>query len=397
MDTYVILKDLAIIIVFAKLFGILARKCKAPQVVGELVAGILIGPSVLGLVQQSDFLNQMAEIGVVLLMFSAGLGTSLKDLLRTGVKSLLIACAGVFVPLFFGTFLYMGFYGFSAVGTEDFYHAVFIGVILTATSVSITVQALKELGKLKTDVGVTVLNAAIIDDVIGILVLTVVIGFKDPDSNPAKVALSTVLFFVLALIVGILCFKVFRRLNTVFPHTRRLPILGLALCFGLSYISERYFGIADITGAYVAGVILCSLDSSEYIEEKMDISSYMIFGPIFFASIGLKTTISSMTGKFLLFSIAFVIVGLLSKIIGCALMSRVCRFQWGDCLKIGVGMMTRGEVCLIVAQKGLNAGFLSGDFFSAVILLILFSSIATPIILKVLYEKMPSGTEVVHP
>lgn len=397
MDTYVILKDLAIIIVFAKLFGILARKCKAPQVVGELVAGILIGPSVLGLVQQSDFLNQMAEIGVVLLMFSAGLGTSLKDLLRTGVKSLLIACAGVFVPLIFGTFLYMGFYGFSAVGTEDFYHAVFIGVILTATSVSITVQALKELGKLKTDVGVTVLNAAIIDDVIGILVLTVVIGFKDPASNPAKVALSTILFFVLSLIVGILCFKVFRRLNTVFPHTRRLPILGLALCFGLSYISERYFGIADITGAYVAGVILCSLDSSDYIEEKMDISSYMIFGPIFFASIGLKTTISSMTGKFLLFSIAFVIVGLLSKIIGCALMSKVCRFQWGDCLKIGVGMMTRGEVCLIVAQKGLNAGFLSGDFFSAVILLILFSSIATPIILKVLYEKLPSGTEVVHP
>ena len=151
MDTYVILKDLAIIIVFAKLFGILARKCKAPQVVGELIAGIVLGPSVLGLVQQSDFLAQMAEIGVILLMFSAGLGTSLKDLLRTGVKSLLIACAGVFVPLVLGAILYMSFYGFSAVGTEEFYHAVFIGVILTATSVSITVQALKELGKLKTE------------------------------------------------------------------------------------------------------------------------------------------------------------------------------------------------------------------------------------------------------
>ena len=120
MDTYVILKDLAIIIVFAKLFGILARKCKAPQVVGELIAGIVLGPSVLGLVQQSDFLAQMAEIGVILLMFSAGLGTSLKDLLRTGVKSLLIACAGVFVPLVLGAILYMSFYGFSAVGTEEF-------------------------------------------------------------------------------------------------------------------------------------------------------------------------------------------------------------------------------------------------------------------------------------
>lgn len=393
MDTYVILKDLAIIIVFAKLFGILARKCKAPQVVGELIAGIVLGPSVLGLVQQSDFLAQMAEIGVILLMFSAGLGTSLKDLLRTGVKSLLIACAGVFVPLVLGAILYMSFYGFSAVGTEEFYHAVFIGVILTATSVSITVQALKELGKLKTEVGTTILNAAIIDDVIGIIVLTVVIGFKDPTSKPLKVAASTILFFALAIVLGFLCFKLFNRMNSVFPHTRRLPILGLALCFGLSYISEKYFGIADITGAYVAGVILCSLDSSDYIEEKMDISSYMIFGPIFFASIGLKTTLSGMNEKFVLFAICFVIVGLAAKIIGCGLMSKGCGFTWGDSLKIGVGMMTRGEVCLIVAQKGLNAGFLSGDFFSAVILLILFSSIATPIMLKILYEKMPTAKD----
>ena len=170
-------------------------------------------------------------------------------------------------------------------------------------------------------------------------------------------------------------------MNSVFPHTRRLPILGLALCFGLSYISEKYFGIADITGAYVAGVILCSLDSSDYIEEKMDISSYMIFGPIFFASIGLKTTLSGMNEKFVLFAICFVIVGLAAKIIGCGLMSKGCGFTWGDSLKIGVGMMTRGEVCLIVAQKGLNAGFLSGDFFSAVI------------ILKILYAKMPTAKD----
>ena len=170
-------------------------------------------------------------------------------------------------------------------------------------------------------------------------------------------------------------------------------LTALALCFGLSYISEKYFGIADITGAYVAGVILCSLDSSDYIEEKMDISSYMIFGPIFFASIGLKTTLSGMNEKFVLFAICFVIVGLAAKIIGCGLMSKGCGFTWGDSLKIGVGMMTRGEVCLIVAQKGLNAGFLSGDFFSAVILLILFSSIATPIMLKILYEKMPTAKD----
>ena len=387
METYAILRDLAIIIVVAKLFGILARMCKAPQVVGEIIAGILIGPSLLGLVQQSDFLNQMAEIGVILLMFSAGLGTDLKDLLRTGVKALMIACAGVFVPLIAGALVYMGFYGASPWGSDGFYRAVFIGVILTATSVSITVQALKELGKLKTEVGTTILNAAIIDDVIGIIVLTVVIGFKDPASNPLKVGISTLLFFVCAIVVGFICYKVFKKLDDCFPHTRRIPILGLALCFIMAYVAEKFFGIADITGAYVAGVMLCSINDSGYIEEKMDISSYMIFGPIFFASIGLKTNISGMTGQLLLFSLCFVLAGMVAKVIGCGLMAKACKFNSRDSLKIGVGMMTRGEVALIVAQKGLGAGFLTGEFFSAVILLIVVSSILTPIILKLLYAK----------
>ena len=166
MVAYDIFKDLAIILIFAKLFGIIARKCKAPQVVGEIIAGLLIGPSVLGMVNQSDFLIQMAEIGVVLLMFSAGLETNLKDLVKTGPIACLIACAGVFFPLLGGSLLYMGFYGTAPWGSEKFYSAVFIGVIMTATSVSITVQTLKELGKLKGKVVTTILSAAIIDDII---------------------------------------------------------------------------------------------------------------------------------------------------------------------------------------------------------------------------------------
>ena len=158
MEAYYVFKDLAIIIIFAKFFGILARKLKAPQVVGEIIAGLLIGPSILGLVQQSDFLLDMAEIGVVLLMFSAGLETNLKELLKTGPKALLIACAGVFVPLIGGALLYMGFYGMAPWGSENFYKAVFMGVILTATSVSITVETLKEMGKLKGKVGTTILD-----------------------------------------------------------------------------------------------------------------------------------------------------------------------------------------------------------------------------------------------
>lgn len=389
MEAYNVFKDLAIIIVFAKFFGLLARKLKAPQVVGEIIAGLLIGPSVLGLVQQTDFLMQMAEIGVVLLMFSAGLGTDLKELMKTGPKAFLIACAGVFVPLVCGALLYMGFYGVAPWGSEEFYRAVFVGVILTATSVSITVQSLKEMGKLKGKVGTTILSAAIIDDVIGIIVLTFVIGFKNPDSNPGKVVLNTVLFFLFAFVVGFIIYKIFKKVDSRYPHTRRIPIIGLALCLAFAYIAEKYFGIADITGAYVAGIVLCSIQDSDYIAEKMDINSYMLFGPIFFASIGLKTNIDNVTGEILLFSLCFVLVGLVAKIVGCGLMSRVCGFKGLDCVKIGVGMMTRGEVALIVAQKGLSVGLLTPIYFTSVILLIIISSISTPIILKVLYAKHP--------
>ena len=386
MEVYSIFKDLAIIIVFAKFFGVLARKCKAPQVVGEIIAGLLIGPSVLGLVELSEFLAGMAEVGVVLLMFSAGLETDLKELMKTGPVAFLIACAGVFVPLVGGTLLYMGFYGVAPWGSEQFYTAVFIGVIMTATSVSITVQALKEMGRLKGKVGTTILSAAIIDDVIGIIVLTFVIGFKNPDNNPGKVVISTVLFFVFAIIVGYILYRIFKNFDERYPHTRRIPIISLAICFAFAYVAEKYFGIADITGAYVAGIVLCSMRDSSYIDEKMEVSSYMIFGPVFFASIGLKTSIDSVDGTILLFSLGFVLVALLTKIIGCGIMAKLCKFNIKDSFKIGVGMMTRGEVALIVSQKGLSVGMISPIYFTAVIFLIIVSSISTPIILKFLYK-----------
>lgn len=391
MEAYLILKDLAIIVIVAKICGLLARKCKAPQVVGEIIAGLLIGPCLLGWVEQTEFISQMAEIGVILLMFSAGLETDLKDLMKTGPKAFLIACAGVFIPLIGGTLLYFGFYGTAPWGSEKFYTAVFIGVIMTATSVSITVQALKELGKLKGNVGTTILSAAIIDDVIGIIVLTFVIGFKNPESKPITVVISTVLFFVFAFVVGFVSYKVFKWMDNRYPHTRRIPIAGLAYCLAFAYIAEQFFGIADITGAYVAGIILCSIKDSEYITEKIDINSYMLFGPIFFASIGLKTNIGGLTPQILAFSIGFVIVALVCKIVGCGLMAKACKFSYADSLKIGIGMMTRGEVALIVSQKGLSVGLMDDVYFTAVILLIIISSISTPIILKLLYAREDMG------
>lgn len=387
MESYEVLRDLAIILFFAKFCGVLARKCKAPQVVGQIIAGLILGPCVLGLSSQTDFITQLAEVGVIILMFEVGLETDLKELLKTGPIALLIACAGVFVPLVMGTLLYMGFYGMAPWGSENFYKAVFIGTIMTATSVSITVASLQELGKIKSKVGTTIVSAAIIDDVIGILVLTFVISFKNPESKPGTVLIQTIAFFAVAIFGGYIVYKVFSTLDKRYPHTRRIPIVSLAFCFALSYIAEKYFGIADITGAYIAGVVLCSLSDNEYIERKSDVISYMFFGPIFFASIGLKTSFTAMNGKLFAFCICFVIVALGAKIIGCGLVGKVCKFSFSDSLKIGVGMMTRGEVALIVSQKGLAAGLLTADYFAAVILLILVSSIATPIVLKLLYAK----------
>lgn len=398
MQNYLIFRDLAIILIAAKLCGILARKCNVPQVVGEIIAGLLIGPVatlLLGLIKPgmhlvapSNFLSQMAEIGVILLMFSAGLGTDLKELVKTGPTAFVIACMGVAVPLVLGTVLFMAFYGFAPFGTPAFYKAVFIGVILTATSVSITVKALAELGKLKTTIGTTIVSAAIIDDVIGIVVLTIVIGVGSgkSDTSAAAVILKSILFFVVSVGAGYFVYKIFKKLDKRYKHTQRIPIMGLALCMFMSYAAEKYFGVSDITGAFVAGVILCNIHDADYIERKMNINSYMLFGPIFFASIGIKTDISGVTGSIMLFSLCFAAVALISKIIGCSLAAKMFKFSNKDALTVGVGMMTRGEVALIVSQKGLSVGLLDPVYFTPVILLIIFSSIMTPIVLKLLYK-----------
>ena len=387
---YSIFRDLAIIILSAKFFGLVARKCKAPQVVGEILAGLLIGPCLLNLVQINDTISVFAEIGVVLLMFSTGLGTNLKELMRAGPIATLIACIGVLVPLMGGTLLYSAFYGFSAIGSPEFFRALFIGTIMTATSVSITVATLQELGHLKSFLGTTIVSAAVIDDVIGIIVLTCVLGASSGDGTGiGGVLVQTALFFLVAVGIGYMFHCAMKWLDSRNPHTQRITIASLAFCFAMAYIAEKYFGIADITGAYIAGIVLCTLHDAAYVERRVDISNYVIFAPIFFVSIGLKTDISGLTPEILLFSVCFVLVALLAKIIGCGLAARACRFNLGDSLKVGVGMMTRGEVALIVAQKGLEVGVVVPVYFTAVILLIVVSSVATPLALKALFTKMP--------
>ena len=389
METYVILRDLAIIILAAKFMAIVAKKCKAPGVVGEIIAGLVIGPLLLNLVKPGDFINQMAEIGVILIMFSAGLETNLKELKKSGLIALAVACVGVAVPLGGGLLLYLCFNGFAPPGSDEFFRGLFVGCIMTATSVGVTVEALRELGYLKGRVGQTILSAAIIDDVIGIIVLTFVLGLRDPSSNTGLVIGKTMLFLIISLVGGYLVYRLMKIVDARYPHTRRIPIIGLGLCFIMAYAAEKYFGIADITGAYVAGIILCNIRDAAYIDRKVSVNSYMIFAPVFFVAIGLKTDFSHIDSSMLLFSICFVLVAMITKVIGCGAVAKICRFRFIDCMKNGVGMMTRGEVALIITNKGLNLGIIDSSYFTAVILLIIISSISVPLLLKFLYHKAP--------
>ena len=383
--------DLAVILLSTKLLGLLTRKAQMPQVVGALVAGLIIGPSCLNMVHESEFLMKMAELGVLMLMFTAGLETDLDELKKTGVASLIIAGIGVVVPLIGGFIAYAGFYGhFDFSDTNMLLQSVFIGVVLTATSVSITVETLRELGKLKGKVGTAILGAAVIDDIIGIIVLTIVIGFKDPSVNPAMVLLRIVGFFAFVAIVAVLAFLFFRFRAKEFEKKRRFPIYGLVFCLLMAYVAEHFFGIADITGAYLAGIILCNTQSKEYINRRVEITSYMMFAPIFFASIGINTKIEGIDGKLLLFSLILLAVAILSKVIGCGFGAKLCKFTNFESLVVGVGMVSRGEVALIVAQKGAQAGLLNPIMFTSIVLVVIVTTLITPILLKVVYSKDPT-------
>lgn len=394
---YTFLLDLAIILLSTKMLGLLMRKLGLPQVVGALIAGLLIGPAIWSPmtggsfipVQESNFLNLLAELGVIMLMFSAGLETDLKELKSTGLVASVIAALGVVVPLGLGFAIAIPF--FSLADIHGILSCVFIGVIATATSVSITVETLREMGRLKGRVGTTILSAAIIDDVIGIIVLTLIIGLKNPSEGTPfyMVIVNTVIFFAIAIGVGIGLNFLFKWLAKKYPNRRRVPILSLVVCFLYAYVGERFFGIADITGAYLAGIMLSNLKQTEYIGRKVDINSYMLFSPVFFASIGIKTSFENFDPNILLFALLFVVVGILGKVIGCGAAAKLCKFNTKDSMRIGVGMVARGEVALIVAQRGIAEGIIPSSYLTAVILLVIVTSLLTPVLMKVLYRNEP--------
>lgn len=414
--------ELAIVLLTTKFFGVILKKLGLPQVLGALLAGVLIGllnllvskidPRLFIVDNDSVIITTLATIGVNLIMFSAGMETNIKEIKKNGVASVVITSLGVIVPFIVG-FLVSWILPDRLFNQEIsiIKQRFFFGVILTATSVGITVAVLKELNVLHGKVGASIVTAAILDDIIGIIILAVFtanttsfsigkafIGLFTKNPNSTLVTtLNVLLFFAVAIGLGFLVHYIFKKMSDRFPHTRRLSIFSLAICFLYAAIAEALFGVAAITGSFMAGMMIANMKESQYVERRIDMSAYMLFSPIFFANIGISLNYNQIGEMFkgsnvvyiLLFCIAFVIFGMAAKFVGCGIGAKICKYDWQESCKVGVGMMVRGEVCLIVANTGKAMGLISEEYYPAIILLIIISSILTPLLLKVLYKKYP--------
>lgn len=386
MESFEFLLIIAIILLSTKVLGLLSEKVHMPQVVGALLAGIILGPSVLGVLSESEFVLQTAELGVILLMFLAGLDTDLKELKKNGVASFIIAIMGVIFALSGGAIVYFIFFRNTATDPLFFTKCIFMGVVITSTSVSITVETLREMGKLKGRMGTTILGAAIIDDIIGVLVLSIMTSMTDPTVHSYIVLLKIALFFIFCAIIGFFI-HLLRKVIETNNGKRRSSIYAFVFCLLMAYASERFFGIADITGAYFAGILLCNLGGKSYVEKKITVLSYMIFSPIFFASIGIKTNLDGFTPQLFTFTIVLLLVAIFTKVIGCGLGAKLCKFDNISAASIGIGMLSRGEVNLIVVQKGSQVGLLDPTLFPAIVIVVIITALLTPVLLKFILAK----------
>ena len=395
MEDYSYLISIALILLSTKVLGLFSKVVRLPQVVGALLAGIILGPACLGIVHSTEMLSNLSEIGVIVLMFAAGLETDIDELKRSGKASFLIALIGVLVPMAGGAAV--AYFFNDSTDSNVMLQNIFIGIILTATSVSITVETLKEMGKLSTRAGNAILGAAIIDDILGIIALTVVISMADESVNIGIVLLKILGFFAFTFVAAVGYHYAFKKwTDNSAVKLRRYVVISFVFCLVLAYCAEVFFGVADITGAFFAGLALSGTKKSEYISKRFDTLSYLLLSPIFFAGIGLKVELPTMNGEIILFTVLLCIVAALTKVIGCGLGAKICKYTSKESLQIGVGMISRGEVALIVANKGEAVGLMSDKFFAPVIIMVVFTTVVTPVLLKLVFKDKTSEPETKH-
>ncbi|MBU8878636.1 cation:proton antiporter [Bacillus sp. FJAT-29790] len=374
--------QLAIILFASKIFGDISVRLGQPSVLGKLLIGIILGPSVLGLVTETETLAQFSQIGVILLMFIAGLETDIDEFKRTGKPAAFVGLGGIIVPLVLGYFAGM-------VLDLTSVQSLFLGLLLSATSVSISVQALKEMNQLKSREGATILGAAVIDDVVVILALAFLMSLAGGDVNLGVVVMKKILFFAGATLVGWKVVPWFMKKFAPLKVTETIISSALIICFVFAYLAE-YTGVAAIIGAYIAGIAISLTGFKNEIFEKVETISYSIFVPVFFASIGISAQFNGVIDNLGLI-VGLSILAILTKLIGASLGAKAAGFSWNSSMAIGSAMVSRGEVALIIAAIGLESKLLTQDLFAVIVIVILVTTIVTPPMMKLFFKsKMQS-------
>jgi len=396
-----VLLYLATCLIAAKVGGVFAAKIKQPAVFGELIAGIMIGPSIAGWIAgqfgwpapinptspTGEIVGVFADIGIIFLLFLAGLSIDVEEFKAEGWPATIVAAAGVIVSFIFG-FAVAAVYGWSSM------QAAFVGAVLTATSVGITVRTLIDVDRLHTKVGMTILGAAVIDDVFGIVILSLLSGLAFGTISALGVLETIaliVLFFTVVLYVG------FKAAPKLFTWVSRLPAeeitlaVALALVFLIGALAEQV-RIAAITGAFIAGLILSRTPAAGTLRDKISVIGYGLFIPLFFVEMGVRTDLGSLAGASSI-AIVLVVIAIVSKIIGCGGGALASRFSGADSLRIGIGMIPRAEVALIIAAIGVKSGILAGpigaQFFTITVAIVLITSLITPVMIKRAFKGAP--------
>lgn len=375
---YVLILQIAIILIASKIAGSLSVRLGQPSVLGKLLIGIVLGPSVLGLINETETLAEFSQIGVILLMFIAGLETDIDEFKRTGKASTFVGFGGIVVPLVLG-------YLAGLVLNLNTIESLFLGLLLSATSVSISVQALKEMNQLKTPEGTTILGAAVIDDIVVVIALAFLMSFSGGDVHLTTIILKKVLFFGGAILVGWKLLPWFLKKFSTLKVTETVISSALIICFVYAYLAE-YTGVASIIGAYIAGVAISVTDFKHEVFEKVETISYTIFVPIFFTLIGISAEFSGITKNIALIVILS-LLAILTKLIGAAIGAKLAGFGWDSALGIGSAMVSRGEVALIIAAIGLETKLLSQDMFAVIVVVVLVTTIVTPPMMKLFFKK----------
>ena len=369
---------IALLIIFAKIFSYLSIKLKQPSILGILIIGFLLGPSVFNLFKVNSIIETFSKIGVIFIMFLAGLETNIDALKKHSIKSIWIAVGGVVFSFLLGFMV-------SIVFKKNLVESLFMGVLLTATSVSITVSTLMEIGKLQTEEGISIIGAAVIDDIFAILLLSFIIAMTKHTVSVGFLFVKIVIFFIGIVIMGFIISKFVLKI----VEKSRIPYgtetLAIFTAFIFSFFAESS-NIAAITGAYIAGLFISRYKNRKKIYQNVEVMAGILFIPFFFLTIGLSLNIRSIDGN-LFYYISFISVAFIGKIVGSTIGGIMSGMNLRSCLRVGVGMLPRAEVMLVTALVGFVEKVITHTDYSIAILIVILTTFITPTLLKFIFRR----------